>query len=332
MYKVKNKTLYLHIGLHKTGTSAIQSFLGLNLDIFKDMEFFVPTSSSYIMGDINIHHYIALAYKNDEKEIQKKNLKNIIKGSKKSKNIIISSEVFSESGLNPIQIFDNFSKIASNIKVIIYLRRQDNQIMSVYNQLVKDGYKEEFMMSNLPNYELDYFKFLNIWGNIVGKKNIIVCPYEQQQLYGGNIFSDFMYKALGMELINEFKLPKRALNARLSTSSLEYLRVVNKTNLDKILKRSLISSLQKYDKEKMVDSKIVFEEHTLLSPDERDKILNTFSESNKKIAYEYLKRDDGVLFEEAIKDYSNCQETWEGLIPRDVLDYAFPVINMMSFE
>ena len=61
-------------------------------------------------------------------------------------------------------------------------------------------------------------------------------------------------------------------------------------------------------------------------------IFQEYESSNQEVARTYLNREDGVLFEESIKDFSNCPETWKGFQPFDVLDYALPISGKMSAE
>ena len=65
---------------------------------------------------------------------------------------------------------------------------------------------------------------------------------------------------------------------------------------------------------------------------DREKILQEYGSSNKEVARKYLNRDDGVLFTETVRDYSNRLETWQGFKPLDLLGYALPAVGKMSIE
>lgn len=330
------KTLYLHIGLHKTGSSAIQSFLGLNIDLMKKRGVYIPIKSDYIPGRDDICHYIADSFKKEsEKEIDL--IINGIKDESKDYNkILISSEIFCmnhstqfnyKKTLEPSFIISKFSSITTSIKIIVYIRRQDNQIMSMLNHLIKEGNKANVKNENIYQYE--YYEYLNKWAKIIGKENIIVCPYEKQQFYKGNIYSDFLYKSFGFELTNEFMLPEKDSNPRLDNEVLEYKKSANSMLLESKEKLLLHQIFLNSSIKKNSNCEKPFQEHSLFSPKQRLDIIEKYEKDNKKIALEFMDRKDGQLFCDPLPDIS---ESWEPFkltletaidISLDILEWKF---------
>src|SRR3989339_890168 len=129
------KTLYLHIGHHKTGSTALQVFFMSNSDLL------LSKGISYPMTGIlepSGHYYLAIGtipaakshYTIDRyiPELEKETLN--------CPNIIISSEIFAFRKLNvDLNIAVEFlGKLADRIKIVVYLRRQDEWAQAIYAQ------------------------------------------------------------------------------------------------------------------------------------------------------------------------------------------------------
>lgn len=298
-----NNKIYFHIGTHKTGTSAIQDFLRLNIKVLGEEGFLCPrqsrrsyythTDDGYIVASANRNHYLKLTKLCRTKQ----------------KNILVSSETFSYlknvSDLQPL--FDR-----CNVKVICYLRRQDNVLQSMYNQSVKRGgdYKS---ISEYPTGNLDYFKLLEQWASVFGKTNIIVRVYEKRQFFNHNLFEDFL-GALGLKLTNEYQMPENNPNPRLSAAVLEYMRHMNSLLEDVKSAIKLKKSLVKFSAEYYSDaSTAIFFDHSLLTGNQKRSILARFADSNLRVAKEYLGRQDGRLF------YEELADTPQSLPPQEIL-------------
>ncbi len=131
-----NRILYLHIGLHKTGTSAIQRFLGYDRAVLGKMGVIVPGDQV----DVNLHHHIALqASIWANAETARKKFRNTIEPiAYLGERIVLSSEVFAGPNIH-IKVLDELTSYFSTIRVIVYLRRGDTMIESAYNQIVNGG-------------------------------------------------------------------------------------------------------------------------------------------------------------------------------------------------
>src|SRR6056297_3919225 len=143
------RTAYLHIGLEKTGTTSVQIFLRTNSDLLEkyNLEYLGHEEKPYVHG---IAHFPIAAsfYKEcpDFIPLQKhKPSSEILQALSQDaaatdSDIILSCEHFS-SRLHNV---DNIEAIGAalsprKIKVICYLRRQDEQAVSLYSTLVKGG-------------------------------------------------------------------------------------------------------------------------------------------------------------------------------------------------
>ena len=118
------------------------------------------------------------------------------------------------------------------VKIIYYVRRQDEQLESRYNQRCKmqqlrleKTFDDFFRDGSFPINELDYYSLLLPWKETFGKDNIIVRVYEKEQLPNG-IFHDFL-NAVGLELDERYELPKTMVNPSLNWDLVEIIRLCN---------------------------------------------------------------------------------------------------------
>lgn len=160
------KTLYLHVGLHKTATTSIQNTLLHNRDILIKNDFFVPvikvkkrivrnhTILFYnLFGDNpkKFHTNIRMELLDDLDEINESfwdQLENLV--SVPQQKIIMSGEGISnisENGLAELKAF--FEQKGFRIKVICAVREGLSNAASRVQQMVQDGYPSLTNISNL---------------------------------------------------------------------------------------------------------------------------------------------------------------------------------------
>ena len=187
--------LLFHIGFHKTGSTSIQRFLYDNDTELRKYGWFYPDFSEMVKPRqiaLNNGFYLRLPlFKKDRGKMWK-----IISENLKKYNVIISEEGFSDEDIQTI--LSEAKKYHNNIKVIVYLRRQDLYIGSFYNQAVKAAYVHGTVneyMENFLYYSDNYLDRLEKIGRVIGDENIIVRVYEGRQFAGSrkDVLSDFMY-------------------------------------------------------------------------------------------------------------------------------------------
>jgi len=304
--------LLIHAGFGKTGTSALQNFFVRNLKRLAANKIYYPAAGRQ---ELDAHHYLATKARPGEgtgftcDETWDEQIEAIARevGKKKSGTVLISSEVFSGRlewfKLN--KLFDLFDEVS----VVLYLRRQDEIVMSSYQQWIKDGtfsasYEE---MDALPYF---YDKSLKLWSDFLrGRKGrIIVRPYEKSAFQSGTIFSDFMYHAFGIEDISKFNQPsKSASNLRLNETALEFKRCLNRICPEHIC-ADLLSSLLDYSNDRQ--NRASAWDGSIFPPSKRQEMMRVlFDEGNAKIARDFLGRADGKLFQQPLPhDDDNWRE------------------------
>jgi hypothetical protein len=297
------KQLYIHIGLHKTGTTAIQHFLHTNRTALEAAGYLYPGKEiaqhaiGWMFNEIHPSHQ-DLARECHELFEEIKN--------SHYHNIVLSSETLSAykraNAPKLKQYLDLELDSEWSAKIIVYLRRQDHWLESRYMENIRTDYslsskylKEytfpEFLANYHKYYELDYFQRLRSWEEVFGRENIIVRPYEKLQ-WQGDITRDFL-QAIGITRDENFANPKKFIHTSLSREAIELIRLYNKYfNLGPRCRRIILDVLTR------VSSKTPFSSPSYLSSKERYLLVREYRESNQKVAEEYLGREDGRLFYE----------------------------------
>lgn len=308
-------TIYLHVGTAKTGTSALQNFVGENLDRFAEYGYYYPET-----GRVNnCHHGIAFYWGNQDAfkkifDVHQDQLSRLSDelNTHQGKHILISSECFL---METVHWEDLLSILPhDNIKIIVYFRRQDSFLSSRYMENVKGNRiilpPVEWIEKNL--YPNEYLGILNRLSSYVEKDNIIVRVYERQQFVGGSIFSDFC-DIFSVPLTDDFVISEKNFNPHLSRNALDFNRLINTVFDDRYSPYIFNGVLTQFSLKEKPDDNLAFRNHGLFSPRKCREILAACENVNIKIAREYLGREDGRLFYEQPPDPDEPWEPYPGL-------------------
>ena len=304
------KKVWLHIGTHKTGTTTLQKFFFKNREVLLQRGLYYPTEGSYFFQEGKNHSLLAHALRSERPEFLPDNLTFTLEGcvndiqadirKSDAPEIVISSEHFSfNSSKEEVERLKNvFDPIASEVHVILYLRRQDHRIESGYSQMIKRGYRvapfESFIqwMLNAPDQSLDYEKKVKLFADVFGAKNVTVRIFEKSQIHPQGLICDFM-NILGISQLTEFKQVQDA-NISPSTEVLEILRYVN-SFYPNVHSRKLFAQLF----ENLTLDGLDQTRYSLYSEALREKTLGNYRDSNERLARNFLNRPDGRLFHDS---------------------------------
>ena len=299
------KTIYIHIGMPKTGTSSIQVFLAKNIAGLEENDVSYPELenlhaakkgrvTSGNMGYISRSLLPAFHADYPKGSNYKKALKELAETIRISGNskIILSSEFLSvvpEKGLN--DLFNALSKY--EIRIIVYLRAQEKFIQSIYAQRVKRHKETEsaeaFVEKRLTqNSVLNYYDMLARFSNIFGKSNIIVRIYEKEQLTNNNLLEDFL-DAIQIVDKSAFLTRQKWTNKTPGRATIYLSRFAN-NNLPIYFSSRMINLITKVNIDRFMGEKNIIDKNL------QRKIIGNFKDSNSKLAQEYLNRKDGLLF------------------------------------
>ncbi len=312
------KTLYLHIGTQKTATTTIQHFLAENDEVLRTKGYAYPmfpelyypywdnTRNGLFLG----HPYFDKNNRRDrekEKQYYERGMELLHEVFEECPNVILSEErlwleLFYDKGALMQKILDDGIEHGYEIKLIVYLRRQDVFAESYWNQQIKSTVTESRGVSRF----IDEFKHINYYyelkriSDVVGVENLDVVRFDDV-VRGEGILADFM-KRIGLELTDEYHITQEETNSRLSGNTAEIKRVINQ--MDDIMIGDQIFLKDRMKMASEVSNKRY--RASVLSAEERAEFMERFREGNELAAELYLK-DGKPLFSD---DYSGHPK-WE---------------------
>ncbi|WP_137168123.1 hypothetical protein [Salinimonas lutimaris] len=219
--KSKKKSLILHIGTGKTATTAIQHFL------YNSHAYLSKFNAKYVESGLidDNHHLLCRNFMRGHTSTQDDISQSILDLKKELSesdysSYIVSSEYFPGLALEEIKELAEAVSGLAEVKVIVYLRRQDRYLESWYLQLLKSGnfnHSLEVLRERLIQDKIfDYPYLIDLWSKIFGKNNVIVRPYEKSQFFKSDILKDFL-NSLDM-FDEEFEVQIKSISANSSLS------------------------------------------------------------------------------------------------------------------
>jgi hypothetical protein len=313
-----SKILCLHIGTHKTGTTALQRFFSLNRAMLKKRGVFYPYEggSNKPAGHYRMVYSLCTGampsyWLVPEDLGDERNEWVAVLNPPPEENVLLSSEFFFQC--NP-EVLERIRDFASGyqVKVVVYLRRQDDLEMSWYNQGVKGARREKESAASVCRYPTE--ACFRRWEDVFGAETMIVRPYEKGRFDGGNIFADFLLHVFGWELTKEYIIPESVSNDSLHPMALEYKRLVNHLPLRDDEIGALVTPLRRFSAHLRKAGGC---EEVVLSPADRLAIIETYQPFYAEIAQKYIGREDGRLFHAPLPDVNQAWKGYE-ITPEDV--------------
>jgi|KBSMisStandDraft_5_1062788.scaffolds.fasta_scaffold102019_3 hypothetical protein len=235
--------LFLHIGTEKTGTTSIQHFMAHNRSLLQEQGVLYPRSP----GKLNHIGITALAQECDHGELWAKlgigtlegrdQYASELEGSLEAElaaypftKVVLSNEhcssrLMSDAEVDTLRKF--LERFFSCIRVIIYLRRQDDFVVSTYSTGIKSGRTDPFELPkkrrSIRRY--DYWELLSRWSRAFGKENILCRKFERTSFASGDLIADFL-TAIGCDPGPTWQNPG-SVNSSLDARCLEFLRLMN---------------------------------------------------------------------------------------------------------
>lgn len=318
MFKRKKKIIYIHIGFMKTGTTAIQSFLNESSDFLKENNFYFPEINKEAMNYLGfsllkeippyVHHKLNL-----KKEDLYKTLKKEINKSKED-NCIISTEAYSLISTKyflgdkaPLLLKSLIEEPNFSFKIIASIRKQDEYLVSQYNQHVKTHNFYGLFHGNINEfYEakkelLDFNSVIKRWESAFGNDNIILHVYDKER----NSVDDFL-KLLNIHSNISANL-KQKINLKMSAKGLQFMNIANKFNIIKKTSKQNALLVELIEKE-------ILDKNTKvsLSRDLHNRIINDFTVGNKEISDKYLNGNykwfETQLLDELVQEETENEE------------------------
>jgi len=362
-----NPVLVLHVGQHKTGSKALQSFLAHNRIALRlrgiEYPLLDPPRSRVRAYEISHFRLYALIRREAIHECYGKGaaarywqqqsrhclpfdsalsffqaLDAEVRRSGLHRVVVSAEDLFDmhtahEVAFRPQLIEAGARRIAAlasdfghDVRVVVYLRRQDHLLAAHYAQFIKGGVDhdidfEEFARAFAPR--LDTHHILGTWAQVFGPDRVCVRRYERSELPGG-IVPDFFDHALGLPVPDFCVQPAadaESVNRTPDRDFVEFIRILNRRSAagqsvlprDAVLAAALRSDPAAHEWAGA---------SAWLSPRARREVLEAHQEGNAAIARDFLRRMDGRLFIEPWPEDSQSWQPYPGLSPDQALAIA----------
>ena len=298
------KNLYLHVGMPKSGSTAIQNFIAQNQAALLKKGVVYPRLTQSTPG----HHALASHYRKGgiswaeylPKEEIFSEFRRLVH-EHDAHSFIISSEAFWASPYKD-KLSSDLEKY--NVRIIVFLRRQDEFLEAQFRQQVKVGNEigplDEFIetWSKAMSFKDKLFQ----WEEYFGRQNIIVIPYNAKAWSKGA--EGKLLEVMGIPYTQEFTASVVS-NISLNRASLKYiLQTRNKKNMGKDDEEKLVTLLEEFSKEEKKQGKKEF----IFSEGQRRMIVSKFHDDNCEIAARYLNNEQSNLFEDFVHPHESDED------------------------
>jgi len=290
------KELWIHAGMPKNGTSALQVFFAkniknlekegidyINLENIEDAKKgFISSGNAAVFAKKLRSDSFEDLYNETNGSYQK--LLTHIKESSFTK-FLLSSEFFATVPAKRYKkMIDDLKELDVVVKIIYYVRRQDQFLMSAYMQEVKrnryTGYPEEFVLKNYKKWHLNYYDLTKNFVHLFGKANVKVSIYDSTKTYQYGIVEHFLFELL--QYTPEWIYSEKYINTSPSPYEIKMMLFANQYKprmkfSDILVENSAMSNRSR-----------PFSQHNILSIEMLKMIDEYYQESNKLFEKEFI--------------------------------------------
>jgi len=307
--------LVIHAGIHRTGTTSLQRALARNRAALLARGVAYP-------GEAPNHQ--ALAWELVRGKSGAREVLALVEAAGAPR-VVLSGEDFA--------IHEDLGWLAAvaarhDVRVVIYLRRQDHWLMSWYNQHVKwpfdrekSGMDPQAFLATLGDFHwLDYEKLLGRWSAVLGQEGVEAAVLEKGQVEDAT--PDFLARA-GIDP-EGLDLDAERVNDSLPVHMLEIARHLGLHELKGGKRTRVLNALREGLADRAPPGRVT----TVYSPEERNRVLARFEAPNREAARRFLGREALFLEPPPGPDapYWRFPE-----LPRDALldDWVAPVVRAL---
>ncbi len=304
------KTLYLHIGTPKTGTTAIQQICWDNADALSKRGICYPHFSyeyPRVQRRRNGHFLVGQVFSNGkrkkslENQIREEGVAKVLDYFESFESVVLSDEnlwtAFARRGTGPLlYLKQRCDEKGVCLKVIVYLRRQDDLLESWCKQQIKEIDRSFSKSSVEETYEgmktsFQYYRNVCELANVVGKENLVVKRFDRSDFANGTVQGDF-FGILGVDDISDLKVNHEEPNTSLSGNVVEIVRaLVNSAEFTPGFRQTVKKAARFASNSAEPSYRPAF-----ISDDEAKVFMERFAEDNAKLAEEYFGTEQGALF------------------------------------
>jgi len=319
--------LILHPGHPKCGSSTIQKFLYDNRATLEENGYAVPDRFFHFRFERDcdfsiaesVVHYFSKLTKHGNYGLLEKRVEEAIESAHKSDihTFIISAEILSDSSTGPLHAI--FSKYFDARKVLYYIRRQDDFLLSAWQQWGhKSGRKfVEYCIQEMKSGDSIYTDSAKLLKSHHGKDVLEVTPFSRKAFHNGDLISDFLDRT-GLDTIIRPESVSSVENESLNPLVCDYLAQfpeIYRTVHDNHLKTSL-------EKFKLTEPWLFDPRKDYLGETQRRSIMNHFNTENRNLHANYFPDFSyDLLFGASTANQTDEQEQLPKSLEKQQLDF-----------
>lgn len=293
MQKKIDLRLYLHIGQQKTGSTTLQYFLQKNREQLAKKKILYPKAFG------NLKHFRLLKNNTVLKKPNNKYVEEFRNelAEKKWKSVILSDEnLFVCRLIKRAVLIDLLKEFFDDIVIVVYLRRQDEHLVSNYQQQVKGEITltlEEYIEHIISRNYYNYFSVIKSWEKLLPDATFNLRPFGK--LINNNITEDFCVQ-IGVKP-SKYKHDLDRANKSKSALTIELLRklniIKNGQQAEDLEEEELVEFKEKVKllRAKILDAHLQSEKLNL-STKHRRQVMKKFRPSNKKLFAKFDATDE----------------------------------------
>jgi hypothetical protein len=298
------KSLVFHIGLPKTGSSALQIFLANNyeklakqsVDYFQIGEFPLGVQQKISAG--NGAHIAGCVLPMQTRQFapeREARLKALFKTIRESRcdTGLLSSEQFADAKPELFRaLLEHIRKLGVTPKVFYFIRNQEDLLTSSYIQVIKrHRYKRTIEQFIRETYKTQVFlkfdTYYNYMSDLFGAEHVSCRVYDEINTDTGNLYRAFL-EMLGV-IGNGMVYDDKRVNSAIRASDIALLRIVNRYAPRMQFSDMIVDNVVALGQDVPTDA------NSLMPPDLIAEVRAYFQDENTRMAQRYFKRD--VLFE-----------------------------------
>lgn len=326
----------LHIGSGKTGTSTIQRVLRRNPEALLAGGHLYPRTPGSLR-----HTKLGLYVRPDDelarhpdwltgdygpvadfrRDFRRQLMREI--GRSGTSGVVFSDEGLFSAGDRTINRMRRFtSRMGGQVRLVVYLRRQDDHLISRYQQVIKMGEITPLTTWMQQDWTgtYDYHLRLTSWQELAPAA-FVVRRFERDRMVAGSLVSDFL-DAAAIKVDEAELAHTEPRNESLGAEAIELLRILNIHRVKHEGARpGLFGNHHHVVRLREVPTGPVL---TLPGP-ELDRFMATWSDSNRRVAQEFLGEASGELF---ASERKSAGTTTEQRLDPDRLDDYFELLEI----
>lgn len=318
------KICYLHIGAEKTGSTSIQAFLRANRRRLADHGYLFPRTpgednqpalAAYAMADSSRKNLMAQVRVQSDEALEsfQHDFKAALQAEVTSaapERIVLTNE-HCHSRIETAEELERLAallrSIADEIRVIFYIRRQDQAATSLYSTALKVGQwrkKPDLTVKGELPIAFDYWRTCELYAGVFGKDAMRVRLFDRDQLVDGDLIADFR-DALDLPSGADWTVPE-SKNQSLGRLGQRFLAAFNQKRQDRFGEKSehyrmaLVRQLDQHFAGKGIKP----------SRSAAEDFLAHFRDGNERIREAYFPDLQAPLFGDDFSMYPEKEDTW----------------------